>query len=332
MIHHKIDIKNVLFSCNFGSHLYGTATESSDVDIKGVYKAEMRDVILNRAVNTYTQSTKKDTSEKNSKEDIDVEYKELRYFLKEASDGQTYALDMLFCPPELTTQTSEIWKEIQKNRLKIISKQCKPILGYIHQQCAKYAVKGSRLNALQEVIAWAQTKPSEAKIVEHLEDFPERMQIVDGETVYFTKKEWIVEGHRNGQPYADKMINVLGMCFQYGAKFKYIYPVLNKRNDEFGQRAILAQKNQGVDWKAVSHAVRLILQAKELAATGNIIFPLTQKDFLLEIKRGERDWTEVNRWIADHIDQVFGEIKKSPYLLDKPDQKWIDEFIISHYL
>lgn len=319
---------NKLFECQFGSHLYGTNTPESDVDIKGVYQATLSDVILDKVENTYSTSTKHSTDHKNTKDDKDLEYKELRYFLKEASQGQTYALDMLFCPPEKALVTSSLWQEIQQNRLKIITKQCKPILGYIHQQCAKYAVKGSRLDALQDVIKWASEKPLESKILEHLDDFPERFKEVDGETTYFSKRRWEIDSKRNGQAYTDVMINVLGMCFQYGAKIKYILPVLQKRYEEFGNRAFLAQKNQGVDWKAVSHAVRLILQAKELAQTGSITFPLIEKDFVLKIKRGEMDWEVVNTWIFEHIDSVFGEIKKSPHLLEKPDQEWIDGFIL----
>lgn len=321
---------DILFECNFGSHLYGTNSATSDVDIKGIYKATLENIVLSKVQNTIIKDVKVSTTIQNTAGDIDKEYKELRYFLKEASEGQTYALDMLFCPTALVT--SPIWEEVQKNRLKLISKKCKPILGYIHHQCAKYAVKGSRLDALEEVIVWAKSHNQELKVSEVIDSFPEKTQVVDGETIYHTKRLKIIDGSRNGKPFEDKTIYVIGASFQYGTKLKYITNILDKKHNEFGNRAILAQKNEGVDWKAVSHAVRLILQATELAETGHVIFPLIERKFVIEIKQGKKDWDEVNNWIYTHIDETFTKIKHSKYLLEEPDYDWIEKFILSVYL
>jgi predicted nucleotidyltransferase len=321
---------DILFKCQFGSHLYGTDTPESDLDFKGIYKADIRDILLNRCEDTIIQDIKVSKTVKNTSEDQDCEFKELRYFLKEASEGQTYALDMLFSPYSIIT--SSAWAEIQANRLKLISKKCKPILGYIHQQCAKYAVKGSRLDALEEVMKWAKSFDQETKIADIVDSFPERSQVVDSEIIYHTKRLNIIEGKRNGKIFEDKTISVLGASFQYGTRLKYITSVLEKQHTKYGQRAILAQKNEGVDWKAVSHAVRLILQTNELAETGNITFPLIEKDFVMKIKMGLVDWNEVNDWIYTHIDQVFTKIKHSAYLCEEPDYEWIEQFVIRTYL
>lgn len=323
---------NKLFECKFGSHLYGTATESSDVDIKGLFKASLQEIILGTDSKHIITKTNKDNTVRNSKDDIDVEYKELRTFIKEASQGQTYAIDMLFCPDNMMLSSSEIWREVQNNRLKLISKDCKPIIGYIHQQCAKYAVKGSRLDALQDVINWAKSKPLEARIGEHLDDFPVRNKLVDGEIVEFTKKDHKISTVRKGVAMDELMINVIGMSFQHTNKFKYIVGTLEHRFNQFGQRALMAQRNEGIDWKAVSHAVRLIVQTKELAETGNIIFPLVKKDFVMGVKLGQLDWIYVNDWIARHIDEVFGKVKNSQYLLDKPDNNFINHFLLNTYV
>lgn len=321
---------NILFECNFGSHLYGTNTPTSDLDVKGVYKAELKDILLSKVKDTIIKDVKLSKTVKNDSGDTDKEYKELRYFIKEAAEGQTYALDMLFCPTALVT--SPIWKEVQKNRLKLISKKCRPILGYIHKQCAKYAVKGSRLDALKDVVKWAKSHDQEMRVCDVIDSFPERSQVVDDVAVFHTTRLKIIDGRRNGEPFADKTINVLGMSFQYNTKLKYITSVLEKRHAEFGNRAILAQKNKGVDWKAVSHAVRLILQATELAETGHITFPLLERDFVMAVKQEKRDWNDVNDWIHTHIDDTFAKIKNSKYLLEEPDYEWIDKFIVDVYL
>ena len=39
--------------------------------------------------------------------------------------------------------------------------------------------------------------------------------------------------------------------------------------------------------ESLSHAIRVLLEIKELLDTGNIQFPLKDKDFLLDIKLGK---------------------------------------------
>ena len=108
---------HIIFKCNFGSTLFGTSTPASDKDYKGVYIAELSDIILKRDKHTIKYSTGNDQS-RNTKDDIDIEYKELRTFLKEAMDGQTYALDMLFCNKENIVEQSYVWDMIIENRHK----------------------------------------------------------------------------------------------------------------------------------------------------------------------------------------------------------------------
>lgn len=90
-----IDETEVIFRCRFGSHLYGTNTPESDYDEKGIFIETLENIILRRDSRSLHFNTGNDRS-RNTKNDCDIELKELRTFLKEAMDGQTYALDMLF--------------------------------------------------------------------------------------------------------------------------------------------------------------------------------------------------------------------------------------------
>ena len=49
----------ILFETKFGSHVYGTNTPLSDLDFKGIYQAEYRDIILNKAKDSIVTTTKK---------------------------------------------------------------------------------------------------------------------------------------------------------------------------------------------------------------------------------------------------------------------------------
>lgn len=312
--------------------MYGTNTPTSDTDIKGVYVSPIEEILLNKSKPVIVKKTKLDGTKRNTKDDVDTEYKELRTFLREASEGQTYALDMLFCPDQSTILTSDLWKEIQANRLKLISKQCKPILGYVTGQCAKYAMKGSRLDAVEKALEWAKSKIPTERIGNVVDDFPEVSQTVDNQLNIISQKDYHIKCRVNGRDVDQIFISVCGIKFDYKIKVKMMVDSLTLFLDKFGSRSYNAKNNKGIDWKAVSHAVRLLLQTQELSQTGFITFPLKDREFILKVKKGEFEWDYINQWVSENIDKSFSEIKNSKFLLDKPDQKWIDNFIINYYL
>ncbi len=63
----------------FGSHLYGTATEKSDLDFKGIFLPSNREILLGKIPKSIKYDTGNDHS-KNSPEDIDEEIYSLHYF------------------------------------------------------------------------------------------------------------------------------------------------------------------------------------------------------------------------------------------------------------
>lgn len=95
----------------FGSHLYGTDTEESDKDYKGIFLPPFEDCVLNKIPKSLNKSTSGKDS-KNTKDDIDEEIFSLQYFIKLACEGQTVAIDMLHAPDEMIIETSDIWKEL----------------------------------------------------------------------------------------------------------------------------------------------------------------------------------------------------------------------------
>ena len=66
----------------FGSHLYGTDTEESDLDIKAVYLPSARDILLQQVQPVISESRPKAHREKNTAEDVDLEFYSPEKFLK----------------------------------------------------------------------------------------------------------------------------------------------------------------------------------------------------------------------------------------------------------
>lgn len=107
-----MDIKTIV-RMRFGSHLYGTNTPESDLDIKAIYLPSARDILLQRVKPAVTGHREKAKGEKNTADDTDFEAYSPAKFLNLLSEGQTVALDMLFAPPGAMLETPDaIWREI----------------------------------------------------------------------------------------------------------------------------------------------------------------------------------------------------------------------------
>ena len=303
---------NIIIKMKFGSHLYGTATEDSDLDFKGVFLPTKEQILLNRVPKSYNAQTKSNNDAKNTSDDIDTEIYSLQYFIKLACEGQTVALDMLHAPPDMILENSVIWMNIVGNREKFYTKNLKAFVGYARRQAAKYGIKGGRLNAAERVINILKACNPDERISTIWKYLPE------GEHLYF------IEDNPNGiQQY-----QVCGKIIQETQKIGYTLEILTKFYDEYGKRARQAAENKGIDWKAISHAMRAAYQVQELLSDGTITFPLRQAKFLLAIKNGELDYQkEVSPYLESLMDEVekLSEVSKLP---EKPDRKFWDRFII----
>lgn len=314
---------NILFETLFGSHIYGTATPKSDQDYKGIYMAEYRDIILNKVKDSIHTDTRKDKRHgvRNSAGDVDREYKELRRFINDAISGQTYALDMLYTPTEFWIENSLIWEQVVSQRYRFLSKQMNAFLGYIRQQTGKYAMKGTRMEAVQTTVEYLRTCEPSTLLGEVWNEIPKN------EFVHIKDYEMLV----NKEPKMQPMLSVLEKKFQKNVKVKFVLEVLSKFFDEFGGRSKMALLNQGVDWKAVSHAYRACYQLIDIATEGAIIFPLKQAEYVLKVKQGQVSYKDVIREeLPDLMDKAMALINSSS-LPDTVERTFWDDFVVYTY-
>ena len=113
----------------FGSSLYGTSTPASDKDYKGIKLSSWEEIALGRIPKQYENSSTGDMNSKNGVDDVDTEVFSLHTFVKEALEGQTFALDMLHAPKDKLLVTSPIWESLQANRSKFYTKNIESFVG-----------------------------------------------------------------------------------------------------------------------------------------------------------------------------------------------------------
>ena len=301
---------NVAVLMKFGSHLYGTNTEDSDLDFMGVYIPSRTQVLLNNVPKVLTFHTGDDKS-KNTSDDIDIKLYSLQYFVELACKGVTESLDMLHAPKEMCEIYTPLWERILKRRKKFYTRDLDAFVGYARKQAAKYGVKGSRLHDVNQVLEslklYVQGGGRKLSEVWHL--LPEGEHIEKDETS------------------APRQYIVCQRKLQETVNTTYAYNCVEKIYNDYGERAKQAKENKGIDWKAVSHALRAGYQIRELFQHKTITFPLEKRKYLLKVKSGKLDYlTQVAPVLEDLMEEVEA-LSKKCLLPKEVNKEYWDKFV-----
>lgn len=315
-----------LIRIQHGSHLYGTSTPASDQDFKGVFVPAGRDILLQRVPAVIDCKVKVSAGPKNTAEDVDDQSFNVQKFLHMVTSGDTVGTEILFAPDEFVIEMHPDWQMIRDSKHLLLNKQCKGFVGYCQRQAAKYGIKGSRMSACRDLVALL-----EPFAIGHPTDKLETLSEALAEFCThheFSEITIITSQAGTAVPHLD----VVDRKVPYTATIKTAYDIYAKVFANYGHRTLAAMQNEGIDWKAVSHAIRVAGQAKELLLTGHITFPRPDAAFLLEVKQGKLDYNDVAPLLERMVEEVDVASKEST-LPGKSDLAAIDELVINlhHY-
>jgi hypothetical protein len=319
----------VLMRVKFGSHLYGTSTPASDIDFKSVVLPPARDILLQRIVGITNDTPQKAQGEKNKPGDVDDERFALHKYLSLLAEGQTVALDMLFAPRwSMVCDPHPLWNEIVEQRHRLVSRRAASFVGYCRTQANKYGIKGSRVHAAREIVAWFDAAIEQHGHLARLSDAEEslRSRIAVGDLTHTD----IIMIEQPGQGRTIPHLECCNRKTPFFNSLKDARAIYARILAEYGARALLAEKNEGVDWKALSHAVRVGREALEFLETSWITFPLSYAPHILAIKQGKLPYAAV----ADEIEALLLQVEQAQAtscLPEAPDAAFIDELVCSAY-
>ena len=276
---------------------------------------------------------------------IDVKIFSLQKFIQLCSKADTNALDLLFSidtPADHTWQYKGLVKNvpeemkyplryIHENRDKLINTdRLESPITYAFKQSVKYGLKGERLKVLQGILIEA-TNYLSGKISRHitLSEFLDDYTYRNGKPVmnlhgYIDDKHVKIDVLDN-KGKKEKYLYVCGVQHQFNLELReFVQRIEEKINKEYtSQRTIAA--SDGNDWKALSHAIRVLLEIKELLDTGNIQFPLKDKQFLLDIKLGKVEREFIDNFFNKELSDILERVQKNE-LNWKYDEEFWNEF------
>lgn len=308
-----------------GSHLYGLNTEDSDVDYKGVFIPSKEDAILGLTKDEYRSSTGSNDS-KNGKDDIDVVYYSIGKLINMLCQGETIAIDMIHCTKDCLISATSEWHDLVSIKEKFYTRNMKAFLGYVKKQAHKYGVRGSRVASIEKVLDYLGKKMNlmENELKPRLDSSNEIIFGLQGLAMGDDYIEFFNEGIADvNKP----IFSVAGSKYSIRTPISQILDSLESKLKGYGHRAKQAKDNEGVDWKAMSHAIRCGNQLREIYMTGDLKYPLSDRDFLLKVKQGDCDFLgEVEPALNAVVDEVESLAASSDYP-DRVDKESVYEFV-----
>jgi hypothetical protein len=245
---------------------------------------------------------------------IDLQIWSIHYFLHLAMNGETLSIDLLHAPEDcIVALDSEIWYDLVSKRKKFYTKNMRAFVSYARKQAAKYGIKGERIADLEKVIGFLDKyeDAEDWKLKDIWDDLPDGTHI-----------------HKLEFNYPLKMYQVCGKKFQETVKISYIKNCLEKHLTEFGKRAMLAKENKGIDWKAISHAIRASDQVYDILRFGDYEYPLRTSAFIRGVKLGKWDFVNVVQPVLEDGMNDVERLMETTDLPDKVDKEFWDKWLI----
>ncbi len=305
-------IKEKILEIITGSYLYGTNTESSDKDYLGIFIPKEEYILGFRNVEEVDLSrVTKTEAGKNTSDSIDRKLYEFRKYMKLAMENNPNILETLFVNNKNIVEINEVGKELLNNRHLFPYKGLKQkFLGYAFSQKHKMIIKKDHYFDLLQAYDYLDRFDSKKYIMEValMNNCPNFLKQIESET-HNTK--FIKVGD----------LNLLPQLTITSARAK-----IKERLDKVGNREELLTK-YGFDCKFAHHAVRLLLEGKELLLTGELQFPLKEASMLLDIKTGKWKMMDVINYI-ELLEKEYDDIVAKSKLPVNPRFKEIEEFTI----
>jgi hypothetical protein len=308
-------LKKCLVKIRSGSHLYGTNVPSSDEDFVGVFIPPIEYILGLKTVEEIDFSIySKDASGKNNSDAVDFKMYELRKFVRLALQNNPNIVELLFCNEENIIESSDEWKLLQENKSLFLHKGLKErFIGYAISQRHKMVIKGTNYKDLLEAYRELERRPDKSVMAEVYNDFL-KVEEDGSERLLFTKND------------TGCHIHVGDICFEPGVYIKKARDKIKERLDKAGNRTELLLK-YGHDTKFASHLIRLMLEGIELLGTGDLKFPLSYRDILLEIRSGKWEIQKVldeSKVLEDRMVESFNKTS----LPSHPKEKVIEDIVI----
>jgi len=321
----------VVYVTQYGSKLYGTDNPNSDTDYKGIFIPNRDAVLLKKDIEHYNFNSNNDNT-KNGKDDIDLQLFSIYKWFTLLKKGETGAMDILF---SLFREDSQIYLDpefatvIKENYQRFYNKNLHSFLGYCVGQSKLYNVRGERFSELHRFVEYFNALVQERGGEKLATMYPQIEEMFANESYKYIQFMTAPTSRGSGEPKEGVYVEVLGKRFLGTVTIGYFSEKITEMEEQFGNRARASAK--GVDYKALSHAVRVIDEVEELLDEKFITFPLKNRAYITAVKEGRESLEDVMHYIDQKLNVVQSKLEKSD-LPERSDEVFMDELLLKMVL
>lgn len=277
----------LIFEGLFGSHLYGTSTPESDLDLRGVC-IPFKQYLLSPFKNFEQQEFPGE----------DKVHFALKKFFQLAVDCNPNIVELFFVPQDKSYVWTGDWEFILNNRDKFFSQKARfTFAGYATAQLKRIKLHRS----------WLLSPPKE-------EPTRKKYELPDAPYFGMEKTENLIHGPIECIEEAWRDYALREKAYHDARAYWNNYQ--NWKQTRNPKRAVIEEKF-GYDTKHGMHLYRLLTEAEELLTYGRITLPRPDAEFLLQIRNGHfsyEELIEIGDNFQNRIDSMDTNLPKKPNL------------------
>lgn len=334
----------------YGSKLYGTSTPKSDTDDKVIYIPSLDSLLLGQKSKIFKIRLDAEGNKvpdmidgkacKMPDNGVETEYIPIQTFVRDFVRGQTYALEVAhaylsFGPPKpglFYTSERPTYDFVKELVTRFTNAEVHSMVGFAAKQTMDYVMRGDRMNKVQAIL-------------DVLVDINEEYYNLDTsmaprlDTQYAAGTILDAASRLTGLSIGSSMNNnktmrtleMNGRTYLETTTLEHLIALLQKKVGEYGERT-QAASTADVDFKSLSHAVRVYQQAIELLDTGKMTFPRPNAAELLKIKTGEGDLEAVKQQLRDLDAEVLQKVETTTLQKRTPELDEEAEVFLLNFL
>lgn len=285
----------ILYSTIFGSHLYGTDVSTSDYDYKHIVLPDLNDMLIGKPLKNVVKQTNKG---KNTNQDSDNEYIPIQIYARHFLEGQIYALEIAFSVNRQTDLTKhQMFERFNKELIEMfLTSNANSIIGYSIAQSHLYSDKSERYNEL--MLLKPIINSNQFKTVADLANHNDFLELIKN------TKHIKISTYEIGHGVYAPCIEVIDKVLPFTMAFTndHALGTFKRLFSRYGERTKSSTNN--VDWKATSHAIRILNEGIELFETGKITLPILNSAQLIEIRKGNVEIELIKHEFSEKLERL----------------------------
>jgi len=305
--------RKIIFLIYAGSYFFNLNTETSDKDFRGIYMPSLREFYKGeskRSMIDYSTSPGNKKNKKNTNQDVDFTLFSITKFLNLLKSGDFNMMEMLHTPEDKIIIDSPELQELREFRSSLLINDISSFLGFIKKEYKRYGINIHHYERQVNFVKFLKSLPvDDENKIDRIKDFWKDVLKYKEEqdpTIKITESR---AGNRGGQLIPSFVI--ANRMYHRTVKVEHVIEQIQQNLGRYGHRQRNMAK-EGVEFKGLYHAMRLIYETNDLFDHGEMKLPFDKKrhEMLMKIKTSNIEQEKLFNFLDNCIETLYNREKE----------------------